>query len=249
MERGVGWADTSHMKTAVSVPTTEGFTRTVQIRSGNNCMIADWVMPPDATGVVLFAHGSGSGRHSTRNRAVALYLQSRGMGTLLLDLLTADEERVDMETAQYRFDIPLLTRRLVEATRWIQSRQESFDLPLGYFGASTGAAAALAAAAELPGEIASVVSRGGRPDLAGDALPHVTAPTLLLVGGEDEVVIDLNRRAMHSLRCRNQLKIIPGATHLFKEPGKLEQVALKAADWFLAHGMEGLHHTKEGSRS
>lgn len=237
------------MKTAATSPITEGFARTVQIRSGNDYMTADWVMPDHPTGVILFAHGSGSGRHSTRNQAVARVLQGKGMGTLLLDLLTPDEEQADNLKQHLRFDIPLLTRRLVDATRWIKSREESFDLPLAYFGASTGAAAALGAAAELPGEIASIVSRGGRPDLAGDSLPHVTAPTLLLVGGHDEVVIDLNRRALQMLRCRCHLTIIPGATHLFEEPGKLGQVAAKAAEWFLEHGMEGLHHTKGGSRS
>lgn len=232
--------------TATPPPATEGFSRTVHPRSGNDILTADWVMPPEARGIILFAHGSGSGRHSSRNRAVAMFLQNRGMGTLLLDLLTPEEEEADMVTARFRFDIPLLTRRLVDATRWIRSREEGFDLPLAYFGASTGAAAALAAAAELPGEIASVVSRGGRPDLAGDSLPHVTAPTLLLVGGEDEVVIDLNRRAMQSLRCRCHLLVIPGATHLFEEPGKLEQVAVKAADWFEENGMPGRHHATRG---
>lgn len=177
---------------------------------------------------------------------MAMFLQSRGMGTLLLDLLTPEEEEADMVTAQFRFDIPLLTRRLVDSTRWIRSREECLDLPLSYFGASTGAAAALAAAAELPGEIASVVSRGGRPDLAGDSLSHVTAPTLLLVGGEDDVVIDLNRRALSAMRCRSQLIIIPGATHLFEEPGKLEQVAVKAADWFLKHGMAETRAASKG---
>jgi putative phosphoribosyl transferase len=237
------------MKTAATSPITEGFARTVQIRSGNDYMTADWVMPDHPTGVILFAHGSGSGRHSTRNQAVARVLQGRGMGTLLLDLLTPDEEQADNLTRHLRFDIPLLTRRLVDATRWIKSREESFDLPLAYFGASTGAAAALGAAAELPGEISSIVSRGGRPDLAGDSLPHVTAPTLLLVGGHDEVVIDLNRRAIQSLRCRSHLVVIPGATHLFEEPGKLEQVAVKAADWFEEHGMTAaLQAAKGGAR-
>jgi alpha-beta hydrolase superfamily lysophospholipase len=237
------------MKTAITFPNaTAGFSRTVHPRSGNDILTADWVMPPEAKGVILFAHGSG--RHSSRNRAVAMFLQNLGMGTFLLDLLTEDEEEADMITAQYRFDIPLLTRRFVDATRWIRTREESFDLPLGYFGASTGAAAALAAAAQLPNEISSVVSRGGRPDLAGDSLPHVTAPTLLLVGGADEVVIDLNRRAMQLLRCRTQLVVIPGATHLFEEPGKLEQVAVKAADWFEEHGMNRVTHAaKGGARS
>lgn len=228
------------MKTATAPdPLTGGFSRTVHPRSGASVLTGDWVVPPEASGIILFAHGSGSGRHSPRNRAVALYLQNRGMGTLLLDLLTPEEEEADMATAEHRFDIPLLTLRLVDATRWIRSRPEGRSLPVAYFGASTGAAAALAAAAELPGEISSVVSRGGRPDLAGDALPHVTAPTLLLVGGADEVVLDLNRRAMGRMRCPVALEVIPGATHLFEEPGKLEQVAAKAADWFLKHGMSG----------
>lgn len=250
MEWRVVTGENDSMKTLLTTPQrTEGFSRTVHPRSGNDILTADWVMPPDATGIILFAHGSGSGRHSSRNRAVAMLLQSRGMGTLLLDLLTAEEEESDMVTAQFRFDIPLLTRRLVDATRWIRTREEAFDLPLAYFGASTGAAAALAAAAQLPGEISSVVSRGGRPDLAGDSLPHVTSPTLLLVGGADEVVIDLNRRALQSLRCRSHLCIIPGATHLFEEPGKLEQVAVKAADWFRDHGMEGDHRVSgEGAQ-
>jgi putative phosphoribosyl transferase len=240
-------ADDKSMKMATTSPSaTAGFSRTVHPRSGNDILTADWVMPPEAKGVILFAHGSGSGRHSSRNRAVAMFLQNRGMGTFLLDLLTDDEEKADMVTTQYRFDIPLLTRRLVDATRWIRTREESFDLPLGYFGASTGAAAALAAAAQLPEEISSVVSRGGRADLAGDSLPHVTAPTLLLVGGADEVVIDLNRRALQSLKCRCHLSIIPGATHLFEEPGKLEQVAVKAAEWFLENGMNVTHHAPKG---
>jgi putative phosphoribosyl transferase len=250
MERLGRMRDDVPMKTAATLPSmSKGFSRTVHPRSGNDILTADWVMPPQAKGIILFAHGSGSGRHSSRNRAVARYLQERGMGTLLLDLLTAEEEEADMVTARYRFDIPLLTRRLVDATRWIRSREDGFDLPLAYFGASTGAAAALAAAAQLPREIASVVSRGGRPDLAGDSLPHVTAPTLLLVGGDDEVVIDLNRRAIQSLRCRSHLVVIPGATHLFEEPGKLEQVAVKAADWFEEHGMTAaLQAAKGGAR-
>ena len=227
------------MKThAATARTPSGaFTRTIHPHSGHDILTADWAMPGEARGVILFAHGSCSSRRSPRNRAVAVFLQSRGLGTLLLDLLTPEEEENDAVTARHRFDIPLLTRRLVDVTRWICSREECLDLPVAYFGASTGAAAALAAAAELPGEIASVVSRGGRPDLAGDSLPHVTAPTLLLVGSEDEVVIDLNRRAMQAMRCRHRLDIIPGATHLFEEPGKLEQVALRAAEWFLGNGM------------
>ena len=246
MERGEALPDDGSMTKAItSSCTNAGFSRTVHPRSGSDILTADWVMPPDAKGIILFAHGSGSGRHSSRNRAVAMFLNNHGMGTFLLDLLTPEEEAADMVTAQFRFDIPLLTRRLVDATRWIRTREEAFDLPLAYFGASTGAAAALAAAAQLPEEIASVVSRGGRHDLAGDSLPHVTAPTLLLVGGADEVVIDLNRRALQSLRCRCHLSIIPGATHLFEEPGKLEQVAVKAAEWFLEHGMNVTHHASK----
>lgn len=218
----------------------EEFALIAHPQSGNEILTADWVMPSKATGIVLFAHGSGSGRHSPRNRSVASYLQNRGIGTLLLDLLTPEEEKIDLVTRQYRFDIPLLTQRLVDVTRWIRSRPEVSARPLGYFGASTGAAAALGAASTLPGDISSIVSRGGRPDLASDSLEHVTAPTLLLVGGRDGVVIDMNREAMSRMRCRCDLVIIPGATHLFEEQGALEQVAEKAADWFLEHGMSGV---------
>jgi len=171
------------MKSATMSPqSTRGFARTVHPKSGSDILTADWVMPPDASGVVLFAHGSGSGRHSPRNRSVAMLLQQPGDGDAPARSADPEEDDDDRVTARFRFDIPLLTRRLVDATRWISSREEARGLPLCYFGASTGAAAALAAAAELPGEISSVVSRGGRPDLAGDSLPHVTAPTLLLVG-------------------------------------------------------------------
>ncbi|MCE9588400.1 MAG: lysophospholipase [Verrucomicrobia bacterium] len=196
-------------------------------------LLADWKMPPHARGVVLFAHGSGSSRHSLRNRAVARYLVSRGIGTFLLDLLTAEEERVDNVTRDFRFDIQLLAKRLVMATRWIRSQPVTSELPLGYFGASTGAAAALVAAAKLQDEIAAVVSRGGRPDLAGSALADVNSPTLLIVGGNDTEVEVLNRRALAKLSCSKKLSIIPGATHLFVEPGTLEQVEVLAANWFL----------------
>jgi dienelactone hydrolase len=196
-------------------------------------LLADWKMPPHARGVVLFAHGSGSSRHSLRNKAVARYLVSRGIGTFLLDLLTAEEERVDNVTRDFRFDIQLLAKRLVMVTRWIRSQPVTSELPLGYFGASTGAAAALVAAAELQDEIAAVVSRGGRPDLAGSDLADVNSPTLLIVGGNDTEVELLNRRALAKLSCSKKLSTIPGATHLFVEPGTLEQVEVLAANWFL----------------
>ncbi len=186
-------------------------------------------LPQSPAGLVLFAHGSGSSRHSPRNNYVASVLRAAGIGTLLMDLLTPGEDS-NYET---RFDIPLLTRRLLAATAWVKERADCHTLPLGYFGASTGAAAALQAAAKLDGNIAAVVSRGGRPDLAGaDSLAEVASPTLLLVGGEDDVVIDLNQRAAAHMRCTKQLAIIPGATHLFEEPGTLEEVARQAAAWF-----------------
>jgi dienelactone hydrolase len=213
----------------------EEFTRTahVPILGNGNSLIADWTMPANARGVVLFAHGSGSGRQSSRNRAVARYLVSRSIGTFLMDLLSIEEERIDNVTRHLRFDIPLLAKRLELATHWIRSQPESRDLPLGYFGASTGAAAALVAAAKLQDEISAVVSRGGRPDLAGSALADVTAPTLLIVGGRDPEVEDLNRQALARLTCNRKLSIVPGATHLFEESGSLDQVQLQAANWFL----------------
>jgi dienelactone hydrolase len=213
----------------------EEFTRTahVPILGNGNSLVADWTMPPHARGVILFAHGSGSGRQSSRNRAVARYLVSRGIGTFLMDLLSIEEERIDNVTRHLRFDIPLLSKRLELATHWIRSQPESRDLPLGYFGASTGAAAALVAAAKLQDEISAIVSRGGRPDLAGSALADVTAPTLLIVGGKDPEVEDLNRQALARLTCNRKLSIIPGATHLFEESGTLDQVQVLAANWFL----------------
>jgi len=192
-------------------------------------------VPREATGVVLFAHGSGSSRHSPRNRFVAAELQQAGLGTLLIDLLSAEEERVDARTGELRFDIGLLARRVVAATDWLAKQAAATGLPIGCFGASTGAAAALVAAAERPDVVAAVVSRGGRPDLAGDALGRVRAPTLLIVGGNDEVVLDLNRQAQATLRAETKLEIVPGATHLFPEPGKLERVAELARDWFTRH--------------
>lgn len=192
-------------------------------------------IPPGAQGLVLFAHGSGSSRHSPRNRYVAQALQQGGLATLLIDLLTSDEERLDEVTAQLRFDIPLLARRLVGATDWLLHYPQTRRLRIGYFGASTGAGAALVAAAERPGAIAAIVSRGGRPDLAGAALARVRAPTLLIVGGYDEPVISMNEDALRRLTAEKRLTIVPGATHLFEEPGTLEQVARLARDWFVSH--------------
>jgi putative phosphoribosyl transferase len=190
-------------------------------------------VPTAARGVVLFAHGSGSSRHSPRNRYVADILNESGLATLLIDLLTEDEQEVDLQTAHLRFDVPLLARRLEGITEWLVEHPEVQGLDLGHFGASTGAAAALVAAAELPELVRAVVSRGGRPDLAGPSLAAVEAPTLLIVGGADTAVIDLNRRAMAHLQCEKELNIIPGATHLFEEPGALQKVAQLARDWFL----------------
>ena len=190
-------------------------------------------LPKDASGLVLFAHGSGSSRHSPRNQFVAGMLQKAGLGTLLFDLLTVDEERTDRLTGHLRFDIRLLSRRLIGATRWLSETGTGEGKRLGYFGSSTGAAAALVAAAELRDLISAVVSRGGRPDLAKGKLVRVSAATLLIVGGEDDVVLGLNRSALESLRCEKALKIVPGAGHLFEEPGALETVGKMAADWFV----------------
>ena len=193
-------------------------------------------LPPDASSLVLFAHGSGSGRHSPRNQSVATMLRREGKtGTMLFDLLTAEEERAEAYTRHLRFNIPLLAERLVAVTRWALDKVTARDLIVGYFGSSTGAAAALVAAAELGSTIVAVVSRGGRPDLAGDALPHVTASTLLIVGGNDKPVITLNEEAYYLLHCERALRIIPGASHLFEEPGALEKVANMAAEWFNGH--------------
>jgi dienelactone hydrolase len=194
----------------------------------------DLVVPDGASGIVLFAHGSGSGRHSPRNRRVAATLNEAGMGTLLVDLLTPEEEKVDRYTGQHRFDIELLARRLVATIDWLRHGPHA-ERPIGLFGASTGAAGALVAAAARPDDVAAVVSRGGRPDLAGRALELVRAPTLLIVGGADEVVLELNRRAFELLQTEKQLVVVPGATHLFEEPGALDEVARFAADWFSRH--------------
>jgi len=193
----------------------------------------DLIIPAGAQGVVLFAHGSGSTRHSPRNQFVARTIREVGVGTLLFDLLTKEEEAIDMRTRHLRFDIGLLAQRLIDATYWIKGDLDY--LQVGYFGSSTGGGAALVAAAELGETVGAVVSRGGRPDLAGDALPLVKAPTLLIVGGLDYPVIEMNREAYARLRCEKELKIVPGATHLFEEPGTLEEVARLAAEWFQKH--------------
>ena len=193
---------------------------------------ADLRVPASAAGLVIFAHGSGSSRFSSRNRAVAAYLERHGLGTLLLDLLTREEEAIDLHTRQYRFDIGRLAERVVLAADWARGRQDLEPLPFGLFGASTGAAAALIAAAARPAAIRAVVSRGGRPDLAADALPRVAAPTLLIVGGFDEPVIEMNRDAMRRMTAPVELAIVAGATHLFEEPGTLERVMQLAAGWF-----------------
>jgi dienelactone hydrolase len=205
----------------------------VAIPVGEVTLAGDLEVPSAAVGIVVFAHGSGSGRLSPRNRAVADALRDRGLGTLLMDLLTEDEERVDLRTAELRFDIPLLAERVVATVDWVARRDR--ELPVGLFGASTGAAAALIAAARRPEDVRAVVSRGGRPDLAGDVLPRVKAPTLMIVGGADHEVIDLNRRAMAAMSEEVRLELIPGATHVFEEPGALEEVSRMAADWFLRH--------------
>ncbi len=193
----------------------------------------DLSIPTGAKATVLFAHGSGSSRHSPRNRYVADVLNEGGLATLLIDLLTEDEQQVDLQTAHLRFNIPFLAHRLEAIAGWLAGHPDVGDLKLDLFGASTGAAAALVAAADLPQRAGAVVSRGGRPDLAGSALARVEAPTLLIVGGADPVVLDLNRKAMAHMHCEKQLHIIPGAGHLFEEPGALQKVAALARDWFL----------------
>jgi putative phosphoribosyl transferase len=201
---------------------------------------ADLVMPEGATGMIVFAHGSGSSRHSVRNRAVAGRLQQAALATLLLDLLTPDEEAVDARTGQHRFDVGLLATRLDAAAEWVAGRPELAALPIGYFGAGTGAAGALIAAAEHPVRIGAVVSRGGRVDLAGDALAQVRCPTLLIVGANDPTVLELNRQALGALRVEIALEVVPGATHLFEEPGALDVVAELATRWFVTHLADSL---------
>lgn len=211
-------------------------TETVAIDAGDVTLTGDLVLPEAAPGVVCFAHGSGSSRHSPRNRQVALTLQRAGLGTLLIDLLSEEEERVDRVTAELRFDIPLLGRRVTAAVDRLAERPDTGSLPVGLFGASTGAAAALVAAAARADRVSAVVSRGGRPDLAGTALGRVRAPVLLIVGGEDRVVLDLNEEAAEQLTAEYRVHVIPGATHLFEEPGTLEAAADAARDWFLRMG-------------
>ncbi|RJQ49275.1 MAG: alpha/beta fold hydrolase [Gammaproteobacteria bacterium] len=207
----------------------------VRIPAGEVTLEGNLHLTPDAGGIVVFAHGSGSSRHSPRNRFVARHLQEVGLATLLFDLLTSDEEFAERATGHLRFDIKLLARRLAQVTDWLRQQPQTRALKTGYFGASTGAAAALVAAAEHPRGVSAIVSRGGRPDLAGAALARVKAPTLLLVGGEDAVVIDLNKEAFEQLQVEKKLQIIPGATHLFEEPGALEEVADLARQWFEHH--------------
>lgn len=194
----------------------------------------DLTIVDQAKGLILFAHGSGSSRHSPRNQFVARTLNSAGLATLLFDLLTPEEESVDIYTREHRFDISLLAKRLVHATKWAKKQKQVADLKIGYFGSSTGGGAALVAAAELPDQAGAVVSRGGRPDLAAAALPRVKAPTLFIVGGEDHVVIELNKEARAQMKSECKIEIVTGATHLFEEPGALDKVATLASDWFMA---------------
>lgn len=213
----------------------QGDVRPVRVPAGSVVLDGDLGIPDGARGVVLFAHGSGSSRLSSRNRYVAKSLREQGLATLLIDLLTPEEEAVDLRTRHHRFDIAGLAERLVGATDWLVAAPETETLKVGYFGASTGGGAALVAATERPDVVAAVVSRGGRPDLAGPALNHVKTPTLLIVGGADKPVIALNREALAQLHCEKGLEIIPGATHLFEEPGALEAVATLAGQWFRDH--------------
>jgi putative phosphoribosyl transferase len=214
----------------------------VRIPAGDAWLYGDLGLPAEFIGLVLFAHGSGSGRHSARNRQVARRLQQAGIATLLFDLLTVQEEEVDVRTREHRFDIALLTRRMEDATAWAAAQPAIRGLPIGFFGASTGSAAALIAAAQLGQRVAAVVSRGGRPDLAGAAvLRAVTAPTLLIVGGQDHEVLALNEQALGQLQCDKRMAVVPGATHLFEEPGTLEQAATLAAAWFGRHLLRTEH--------
>jgi len=217
----------------------------VRIQCGDAWLYGDLTLPVGFHGLVLFAHGSGSGRHSARNRQVARVLQNAGIGTLLFDLLTATEEQTDAHTGEHRFNISLLTQRMQEATLWVLVQDQFKDMPIGYFGASTGSAAALIAAARFGKRVAAVVTRGGRPDLAGPVvLAELHVPTLLIVGGDDHGVVELNEDAYSFLRCEKKLAIVPHATHLFEEPGTLEQVSDLAADWFNRY----LHQTADKKR-
>lgn len=225
----------------------KGEERVVRIAADTVTVEGNLSLPERACGVVVFAHGSGSSRHSPRNRYVARLLNEAKLATLLIDLLTQDEEVVDIRTAHLRFDIGLLAERLVGATDWLTQHPATRHLQVGYFGASTGAAAALVAAAERPDVVGAVVSRGGRPDLAGPALTRVWAPTLLIVGGDDVPVIELNREAFAQLRCEKQLVIVPGAMHLFEEPGALDEVARLARTWFERHLTPAEERTEAGT--
>jgi dienelactone hydrolase len=207
----------------------------VQIHAGRAVLSGNLDIPTNASALVLFAHGSGSSRRSPRNQFVARTLNDAGLATLLFDLLTHQEEAIDVQTRELRFDINLLAERLVHATKWAKQQPQTRDLRIGYFGSSTGGAAALVAAVDVPQDVGAVVSRGGRPDLAGQALPKVQAPTLLIVGGNDDIVIELNEQARDRMGCEVKLEIIPGATHLFEEPGTLEKVAKLASAWFVNH--------------
>ncbi len=207
----------------------------VQVPAGSVTLEGNLTLPEESRAIVLFAHGSGSSRHSPRNRYVARVLNEAKLATLLIDLLTLHEEVVDARTAQLRFDIGLLAERLVDATDWLTQFSDTKHLRIGYFGASTGAAAALAAAPVRPDAVRAIVSRGGRPDLAGAALTRVQAPTLLIVGEHDDQVVQLNRQTLMQLRCEKRLVLVPGATHLFEEPGALDEVARLARDWFERH--------------
>src|SRR6266702_2294280 len=207
----------------------------VRIPAGRATLDGNLSIPENASALVLFVHGSGSSRHSPRTQFVARTLNNAGLATLLFDLLTPEEDAIDARTAELRFNIELLGERLVHATKWAKQQEQTRNLRIGYFGSSTGGAAALVAATELPQDAGAVVSRGGRPDLAGEALPEVKAPTLLIVGGNDDIVIELNEQARDRMRCEVKLEIVPGATHLFEEPGTLERVAQLASDWFVGH--------------
>jgi len=220
--------------------------REVRVPAGPVELEGNLGVPEGARGIVLFAHGSGSGRMSPRNRYVARALREANFATLLVDLLTPDEEEQDLVTRRLRFDIGLLSGRLAGATDWLSENPDTRNLRVGYFGASTGAGAALVAAAGRPGAVGAVVSRGGRPDLAGEALPRVKAPTLLIVGGEDEPVISMNREAMEQMGAERVLEIVPGASHLFEEPGKLEEVTRLAAEWFARHLGQGARTRRIG---
>lgn len=216
-------------------------TTEVKIKIGKVMLNGNLDIPENVRGLVLFAHGSGSSRFSPRNAYVAELLQKQNLAALLMDLLTEKEEQIDIQTGELRFDIPLLAERLIGAVEWLKKNPRTKNLPVGCFGSSTGAAAALVAAARLPNDVKAVVSRGGRPDLAMKYLPKVKAPTLLIVGGNDEPVIGMNEEALQELHCENKLEIVLGATHLFEEPGKLEEVAKLAAKWFVRH----LHKRKK----